>query len=218
MRFASILLKAAVLAPVVYYGGLIFAGSMWPGYDHATQAISALGTAASPKAQIFNYGLIATGALIVIGALGVLLGMLKLGSNILWAALAAISLAVFGASLAQGGLHPAPDAMHDAYSLGLAIHAAPLLMFLGLAGRSDMGGLKGLLLISFLLLAGLWAAMNNIGGLDLVQPAVAGWWERGYSAASILWIAIAALCIDQRLGARVDRSRAEMRRVMFAEG
>lgn len=217
MRFASILLKAAVISPLVYYGVLIFAAYMWPGYDHATQAIDALGSAASPKAQIFNYGAIAAGALIVLGSLGVLLGMMRLGANIIWSVLTMVSLAAFGVSLAQGGLHPVPDSMHDAYRLGLAILAAPLLMFLGLSGRSDMGGLKGLLLIVFLGLVGLWLVMNNIGGLDLVQPAMVGWWERGYSVASILWIAIAAMCIDQRLSAKVSRSRDEMRKVMFAD-
>jgi len=218
MRFASILLKAAVLVPVVYYGVLIFAAWMWPGYDHATQTIATLGSPTSPKAQIFNYGVIAAGGLIILGSLGVLLGMLRLGANIVWAFLTMVSLVVFGASLVQGGLHPAPDAMHDAYRLGLAIHAAPLLMFLGLAGRSDMGGLKALLFIDFLALAALWAVINNIGGLDLVQPATSGWWERGYSVAAILWIALAAIGIDGRLSAKTNRSRDEMRRVMFAEG
>ncbi len=217
MRFASILLKAAILAPLAYYGVLIFAAWMWPGYDHATQAIAALGSAASPKAQVFNYGMIAAGALIVLGSLGVLIGMLRVGSNIVWAFLTMVALAVFGASLVQGGLHPAPDAMHDAYRLGLAVIAAPLLMFLGLAGRSDMGGLKGLLVVVFLALAGLWVAMNNIGGLDLVQPAMVGWWERGYSLAAIPWIAIAAMGIDKRMSAKASRSRDEMRRVMFAD-
>lgn len=216
MRFASILLKALALAPLVYLASIAVAAYLWPDYDHMTQTIAALGSAAAPKAQLFNYGMMAAGGLTILGALGAFLGMRKLNANILWSLLTVVALALWGGALVQGGLHPVPDPMHEAYGVGLAIIAAPLLMFLGLAGRSDMGGLKGLLLISFLTLAGLWAARMNIGGLDLIQPGQMGLWERGYALAAVLWISVAALAIDQRMSAKASRARDEMRRMMFS--
>lgn len=217
MRIASLLLKLGALVPLIYYGVLIGGGYMTPGYDHATMYASELGMAGKPAAQIFNYGIIAAGGLAALAGLGVFLGMRTLGANILWALLASVCLIAWGVSFVFGGLHPMPDPLHNGYMLGLAIIPAPLFMLLGLAGRSDMGGLKSLLMITFLAMVVLTLIMFNVGELNLVKTANVGLWQRGYSLAMIPWIGIACLCIDQRLSSKATRSRDEMRRVMFAD-
>lgn len=216
MRAASLLLKFAVLVPLIYFGVLIAGGLMTPGYDHMTQTAAVLGAPGAPSAQIFNYGLVAAGGCAVLGALGVLLGMTRLGAGVIWAVLASAAIAVWGASLIFAGLQWEPSWLPGGYRYDLAILAAPLLMFLGLAGRSDMGGLKLLLIVVLLAMAALTAVSLNLGGLNLIKPENAGLWERAWLVAAVPWIAIAALCIDQRLSDRGRRSRDEMREALFS--
>lgn len=224
MRFASLLLKLGVLVPVIYYGVLLVGGYLTPGYNHLTQYASELGMAGKPAAQIFNYGIIAAGGCAVAAAIGVLIGMKSLGANILWAILAAVCLAAWGVSLVYGGLYPMPNPLHagpvTVMGLGLGLMAIPaaLFMFLGLSGRSDLGGVKSLLILSFLAMVGLTLVMFNVGGLDLVKTSNVGLWQRGYSLATIPWIGLACLGIDQALGRRSKRTRDPMRDVVFGDG
>jgi hypothetical membrane protein len=224
MQPASLLLKLGVLVPVLYYGVLLVGGYLTPGYNHFTQYASELGMAGKPAAQLFNYGIIAAGACAIIGALGALIAMKSLGSSILWAILAALFTAAFGVSLVYGGLYPMPNPLHAGpltwKGLGLGIMAIPaaLFMFLGLSGRSDMGGVKSLLILSFLAMIGLTLVMFNVGGLDLVDKTNIGLWQRGYSLAMILWIGLVCLGMDQALGRRGKRRRDPMRDVVFGEG
>ncbi len=224
MHPASLLLKLGVLVPVLYYGVLLVGGYLTPGYNHLTQYASELGMAGKPAAQIFNYGIIAAGGCAVAAALGVLIGMKSLGSNILWAILAAVCLAAWGVSFVYGGLYPMPNPLHAGpvtfMGLGLGLMAIPaaLFMFLGLSGRSDMGGVKSLLILSFLAMIGLTLVMYNVGGLNLVSSANVGLWQRGYGLAMIPWIGLACLDLDQALGRRGKRKRDPMRDVVFGEG
>lgn len=216
MRPASLLLKLAVLVPLIYFGVLIVGGLMTPGYDHARQYASELGMAGAPAAQLFNYGIVAAGVCAILGGLGVFLGLQRLGAGVVWALLSAICIAAWGAAMVLGGLHPMPDPLHNGYMLGLAIIPAPLLVFFGLAGRSSMGGLKAFLILTFLATVVFNLAMFNIGGLNLVKVANVGFWQRGYALATIPWIGIAALCIDQALAARAARDRDAAREALFS--
>lgn len=224
MQPASLLLKLGVLVPVLYYGVLLVGGYLTPGYNHLTQYASELGMAGKPAAQLFNYGIIAAGACAIIGALGALIAMKSLGSSILWAILAALCTAAFGVSLVYGGLYPMPNPLHAGpltwKGLGLGVMAIPaaLFMFLGLSSRSDMGGVKSLLILSFLAMISLTLVMFNVGGLDLVDKTNIGLWQRGYSLAMIPWIGLACLGMDQALGRRGKRKRDPMRDVVFGEG
>ncbi len=224
MHPASLLLKLGVLVPVLYYGVLLVGGYLTPGYNHFTQYASELGMAGKPAAQIFNYGIIAAGGCAVAASLGVLIGMKSLGSHILWAILAAICLAAWGVSFVYGGLYPMPNPLHAGpvtfMGLGLGLMAIPaaLFMFLGLSSRSDMGGVKSLLILSFLAMIGLTLVMYNVGGLNLVSSANVGLWQRGLGLAMIPWIGLACLGIDQALGRRGKRRRDPMRDVVFGEG
>jgi len=223
MRLASLLLKLGVLVPVLYYGVLLVGGYLTPGYNHLTQYASELGMAGKPAAQLFNYGIVAAGACAIIGALGALIAMKSLGSSILWAILAAACLAAFGVSFVYGGLYPMPDPLHAGpytyKGIGLGVMAIPaaLFMFLGLSGRSDMGGVKSLLILSVLAMIGVTLVMFNVGGLDLVSTTNAGLWQRGLGLAMIPWIGLACLGMDQALGRRGKRKRDPMRDVVFGE-
>lgn len=172
-----------------------------------TSQISELGTAASPQHQMFNYGLMATGGLAILGGLGAVLGMRRLGSGIVIPALAFIAIALGGGALIMAGLHPTPDPLHNAHNLGLAILAAPLLMFLGLSDRSDMSGVKTVLILSFIAGIGLLGVMLNWGHFNVMTPANSGLVQRAQTLAVFPWMGLAFLGLAQRLAARERKKR-----------
>lgn len=205
---ASLLLRIGVLTPIVYYGVLIAASLAWPGFNHMTSQISELGTAASPQHQIFNNGLMATGGLVVLGGLGAFLGMRRLGSGAIIPLLASVAIGLGGAALIMAGLHPLPDPLHHAHNIGLAVLAAPLLVFLGLSDRSDMSGVKTLLVLSFIGGIGLLGLMMNWGHFNVMTPANSGLIQRAQTLMVFPWMGLAFLGLSQRLAAR-DRKKRE---------
>lgn len=204
---ASLLLRIGALGPLVLYGAIVAGGLMTPGYNHMTQQVSELGQAGAPAATLFNYGLMAAGGAMILGALGFFLGMRKLGGGLLMPLLAAVAIGLYGASFIIGGQYPMPDPMHNAYNLVYAGVAAPLLAFLALGDRSEVSGAKTLAVISFLAAAALMALMMNLGGFNLVKEAEAGLWQRGLIAATTLWMLSAFLAIPGALAAK-ERKRA----------
>jgi glucan biosynthesis protein C len=220
---ASLLLRISILIPVLYYGALAVGGYLTPGYDHMTMLASELGIAGKPAAQLFNYALIATGGIAVLSGIGVLFGVRALKGSILWALLAAVGIVAWGAAVIYAGLYPMPDPRHmgpvswQGLTLGLAAVPAALFLFLGLSGRSDMGGVKVLLILSFLAMIAFNLIFANVGGLDLVKPEQQGLWQRAFSLSMVPWIGIAPLCIAQAMSRRARRSRDPMREVIFSD-
>lgn len=204
---ASLLLRLGALGPLIFYGVIVAGGFMSPGFNHMTQQVSDLGKAGASTATVFNYGLMAAGGAIILGGLGFFLGMRKLGGGVLMPLLAGLATALFGAAFVIAGQHPMPDPMHEAYKLGYAGVAAPLLAFLALGDRSELSGAKTLAVISFLASAVLVALIMNLGGFNLVHETDAGLWQRGLIAATTLWMLSAFLSIPGALAAK-ERKRA----------
>jgi len=204
---ASLLLRIGALGPIIFYGVIVAGGFMTPGYNHMTQYVSELGQAGAPAAKIFNYGLMAVGGAMILGALGFLLGMRKLGGGVVMPLLAAVAIALFGASFILGGQYPMPNPMHNAYNLVYAGVAAPLLAFLAMGDRSEVSGAKTLAVISFLAGGALLAIMMNVGGFNLVHKTDVGLWQRGFVAATTLWMLSAFLSIPAALAAK-ERKRS----------
>lgn len=204
---ASLLLRLGALGPLIFYGVIVAGGFMTPGYNHMTQFASELGQAGAPSAKLFNYGIMAVGGAMILGGLGFLLGMRKLGGGLLMPLLAAIAIGLYGVSFIIGGLHPMPDPMHEAYKLVYAGIAAPLLAFLAMGDRSELSGAKTLAVICFLASAVLLGLMMNLGGFNLVHKTDVGLWQRGLIAATTLWMLSAFLSIPGALAAK-ERKRA----------
>lgn len=203
---ASLLLRIGALAPLIFYGVIVAGGFMTPGYNHMTQYVSELGQAGAATAKLYNYGLQATGGAMIVGALGLLLGLPRLGRGLVMPGLTAIAIALFGASFILGGLHPMPDPMHGAYHLMYAGIAAPLLAFLAMGDRSELSGARTMAVLGFLASAVLTAIIMNVGGFNLVHKTDAGLWERGLLLGSTLWMLFAFLAIPNALAAK-ERKR-----------
>ncbi|WP_304168692.1 DUF998 domain-containing protein [Phenylobacterium aquaticum] len=201
-----LLLKFGIAAPILYFATIIVCSLLNPGYSQVSQYVSELGAAGAQRPDIFATGIMAAGACAIIGGLAFILGLRRKARGLILPLLTGLSIVAWGVSMVLGGLHPMPDERHGAYGLGMAIQAAPLLMFLAISGRADMTGLKTFLLMVFLASGALLAAMMGVG--HVVHVAQVGLWQRAYALASIPWIAVAALCLDQALAAKDKKDRA----------
>lgn len=208
----TILLLAGAAAPLIYFALVAGAQFLMPGFDHATRYLSELGTADAPHPEVFNYAIMAAGGLTVAGAAGLFMGFRERSGGWLPSALAAIAIALFGASLVLGGLYPMPDERHMAWGLGFAVQAAPLLALWALWPSRGHPGLKALLVVNFIAANVLLAVMFGVG--ELVTRENVGLWQRAYSATMFPWLAVMCLALIGRpaqsrsLGQRAEASLA----------
>ena len=191
------LLLAGVVGPLIYVAFAL--GGQWlaPGYDPAVRMVSELGMSDMPAATLFNTGLMVSGALTVLAALGLGLDAARRGAA-LSGALAGLAVAVFGASIVVGGLFPLPDERHLAWGAGFAVQITPLLALIALRKASGLAALKVFLGVVFVAVNGLLAVLFGVG--DLVDGTNVGLWQRAYGLAMFPWIAVtsAALLVAPR--------------------
>ncbi|WP_291841013.1 DUF998 domain-containing protein [Brevundimonas sp.] len=205
--FRRLSLSAGVAAPLIY---LVFVfGGQWlaPGYDPATRMISELGMAGSPAAGLFNAGLLAAGALTVLAAAGFAAEFARLRAPVS-GGLAALAVAVFGASILIGGLFPLQDERHLAWGTGFAVQVAPLLTLIALRGTAGLSGLKIALFVVFVAVNALLAVLFGVG--DLVDGDTVGLWQRAYGLAIFPWIGVTALALLLRSAPARGRSGAAL--------
>jgi hypothetical membrane protein len=217
----SFLLRLGALIPVIYYGVIIWGGLTTPGFNHMTQYIDELGKTGASTANIFNYAMMAVGALAVFLGLAAVATIRRLGGGLVSGLLAGACVVAWGVSMILAGMHPIPDPQHNAWNIGLAIHAAPLFLLWALGGRSDVSGFKGLLTLSFL--AGLvllavmmnWipqvAALLHQNAPTIVTADKAGLWQRVYSLTILPWLGLMGPALAGSLAARARRAAMQSR-------
>lgn len=185
----NILLAGGVAAPLIYLGLMAGGSLLFPGFDHQTQFVSELGGPDAPHPMIFNLGLMAAGTLTILGAVGLFLRLR--GQAVVGAALAALAVGVFGASILIGGIFPLPDPRHMAWGMGFAVQVAPLLMLWAVWRTPNLAGLKGFLFASLIAVNLALAVLFGVG--DLVGPDNIGLWQRLYGLTMYPWIGVTAL-------------------------
>jgi len=203
-----LLLLAGVVGPLIYVGFALAGQWLAPGYDPAVRMISELGVADMPSAVVFNMGLIAAGALTVLAALGLSLEAARRGAPVS-GALAGLAVAVFGASIAVGGLFPLPDERHMAWGAGFAVQIAPLLALAALRKAQGLAALKVFLAAAFVAVNGLLAVLFGVG--ELVDGTNLGLWQRAYGLAMFPWISVTALALLAAPAARTGELGATAR-------
>lgn len=193
-RLTDRLLYAAVAVPVIYFATLLIAGWFYPGYSHATQYASELGSAGARWPAIFNAGILLGGAACIAGSLGLHRGLRRTGTGKTLATLLALCTALWGVAFLFGALFPMPDERHGGFGVGLAIQFAPL--FAALAFRRAPRGLRwvaAVLWLDFLAMSAMFVIMMGVGGL--VTHDNVGLFQRGYGLTTMPWIALAAFAL-----------------------
>lgn len=192
-----ILLLAGIFIPVVYFGLLIVAPLIYPGFNYATQYASEMGSTASRYPTVFNAGVMLCGVAGLVASFGFFHAVRRLGGNTVLAALTGLTLFLFGIGTFMGGRFPMPDERHGGYGLGLGVQLAPLLLALALWRVRSLRGLCIFLLAVFAVMTFFIFVMFGVGGL--VTRANVGLWQRGNALAGFPWIGIAAWRLRKEL-------------------
>jgi hypothetical membrane protein len=185
-----------ILAPIFYYTGLIGGALLWPGYSHVSQYASELGSAASPHPMFFNTNAILCGLAAIIGAVGLNHALATLSGKRGWAMAAAISVALWGASVIMAGLFPMPHELHGAYGLGIAGQLTPLLTLLTLRNVEGTFGLK--LFLGFIFVASLAMFLVMMGIAGPLKIATIGLYQRVNSFLGIPYLAVLGWALLRR--------------------
>lgn len=188
-RIRSLLL-AGIFIPVVYFGLLLIAPLIYPGFNYVTQYASEMGSTAARYPAVFNTGVMLCGVAGIVASFGFFLAVRRLGGNTVLAGLTGLTLFLFGIATFMGGKFPMPDERHGGYGLGLGLQLAPLFLALALWRVRNLRGLCIFLLAVFAVMTFFIAVMFGVGGL--VTRANVGLWQRGNALAGFPWIGIAA--------------------------
>ena len=191
------LLLAGILIPVVYFGLLIIAPLIYPGFSYVTNYASEMGSTDARYPAVFNTGVMLCGVAGLLASFGFFHAVRRLGGNTLLAALTGLTLFLFGIATFMGGKFPMPDERHGGYGLGLALQLAPLFLALALWRVRSLRGLCVFLLVTFVVMTFFITVMMGVGGL--VTRANVGLWQRGTALAGFPWIGIAAWRLRKEL-------------------
>jgi hypothetical membrane protein len=198
VRASRWLLLSGITVPVLYFGTMFVAASTWPAYSHVTRYASELGGPEAPKPWIFNYGIVVMGVVCVVAAIGFGSALTLLTRRVAPSVLAALCVALFGASMVMGGLFPMPNPLHGGFGLGFALVAAPVFMALALRGERRCTGLRALLWVSAVFMALVLAVMMGAGRLVTRQNV--GLWQRANALVMFPWLGVAAWWLRRELG------------------
>lgn len=193
----SKLLWGLILAPLFYYVGLIGGSLLWPGYSHATQYASELGSAAAPYPMFFNVNVILCGLAALVGGIGLTHALHRLSGKRGWATAAGISISLWGVAVIIAGLYPMPNELHGAYGLAIAGQLTPLFALLALRNVEGARGLKIFLGIIFVASLAMFAIMMGVAGP--LKRANIGIWQRINSGLGIPYLAVLGWVLLQRL-------------------
>jgi hypothetical protein len=188
MKREHVLLAGGVAVPFIYFANLFGFGWLTPGFDQGSQMPSELGIAGLPFAGLFNAGLIAVGAGLLLGAFGLASGLRRIGAHWVLAEFTALSMGLAGFAMAVAGFVPLPDPMHYGFNVLVAGVFTPLLGAIAIgAGRARVA-----LLAAFTAIIGVLVVTRVVDGL--VLPSNVGWWVRGLgfiafsSMAYLCWV------------------------------
>ena len=145
MRNAARLLAvwSAFAGYTLFIGMIVWAGSVWPGYDHLRQFISELGATGAPNGGAFSlWGFIIPGALLMVFPVAAFLALPRSATSLIGFCL----IVLFASGAFFGGVYPCDfgcvteggsesQKMHELLGLGGYLTAPLALALVGLASR-----------------------------------------------------------------------------------
>ena len=190
-------LKVAVFMPFLMVADVWIAQRLYPGFDQGSQFISELGATQAPHPWVFNLGMLMAGFTGIVAGYGFSRALEAAGGRRLVAAFTGRWVALTGLGGAFAGLFHWPDEMHRACGIGLAIQFAPFFTAWSLWGHAGHKRLAwfslawgAMLTVVLMLLTGVW---NVRTGHDV------GLWQRWHAFLGLVWLAVAAFCLERGL-------------------
>lgn len=184
-----LLLMAAVAVPFLYYGTMLLASALYPGYSHATQYASELGSASATWPAVFNTGAILGGIAGILGGIGVFRALRELGRGRVVPGLVALAIIGQAIGFVFAGVFPMPDERHGGFGIGILGMLGPA--FAAFALRGAPRGLRWvapLLVFNALAMIAMFAVMMGVG--ELVTSGNVGIVQRINSLTNMPWVGL----------------------------
>ena len=164
-----LLLIAAALVPVVYFGAQALAAPYFPGYSIYTTSASALGSDLSTRPGVLNSGAFLTGILAILGAAGFALSLPRVGVGKIASSLLALCLLSAGAASLWASQHPLPDPRHNPGALGAGLFAMPFVSAWVASRLRPSRAVLALFVLDVLAFVALGTVMSGAAGIDLAK-------------------------------------------------
>jgi hypothetical membrane protein len=127
--FTVATLRFGIAVPLLYYGVQLVAAPFFPDFSVLGTTASELGSDRSACPWILNAGAILTGIAALVGSIGLLRALRRLGAHPIVAWLALLVVAGTGLTSLCAGIFPIPDLRHGGHpSLLIAMLAVPFVL------------------------------------------------------------------------------------------
>jgi hypothetical membrane protein len=189
-----------IAVPLLYYGAQLVAAPSFPDFSALGTTASELGSDRSARPWIFNAGAILTGIAALVGSIGLLRALRRLGADPIVAWLALLVVAGTGLSSIWAGTFPMPDPRHGGHpSLLMAMLAVPFVLSFALWRLGVSRAIKAYLVATIGLLLVMLPIMMRI--IDIDMHAYGGLLQRIFALTVFVPIGVGAYELARRLGA-----------------
>jgi hypothetical membrane protein len=195
-----VMLGCGIAVPLLYYGVQLVAAPFFPDFSVLSTTASELGSDRSARPWIFNAGAILTGIAALVGSIGVLRALRRLGAHSTVAWLTLFVVAGTGLSSLWAGIFPLPDPRHGGHpSLLIAMLAVPPVVSFALWRIGVSRAIKAYLIATMILLLVMVPIMMRM--IDIDMHSYAGLAQRVFALTVFVPIGLGAYELARRIGA-----------------
>jgi hypothetical membrane protein len=189
-----------IAVPLLYYGVQLVAAPFFPDFSVLGTTASELGSDRSAHPWILNAGAILTGVAALVGSIGLLRALRRLGAHPIVALVSLLVVAGTGLSSLWAGIFPLPDPRHGGHpSLLIAMLAVPFVLGFALWRLGVSKAIKAYLFATIVLLIVMLPIMMRM--IDIDMHTYAGLLQRIFALTVFVPIGVAAFELARRLGA-----------------
>jgi hypothetical membrane protein len=193
-------LKFGIAVPLLYYGIQLVAAPFFPDFSVLSTTASELGSDRSSRPWILNAGAILTGIAAVVGSIGLLRALRRLGAHPIVAWLTLLAVAGTGLASLWAGIFPLPDPRHRGHpSLLVATLAVPFVLSFALWRLGVSRAIKAYLVATIALLLVMFPIMMRM--IDLDMHTYGGLLQRIFALTVFVPMGVAAFQLARWIGA-----------------
>jgi hypothetical membrane protein len=186
--------------PLLYDGAQLVAAPFFPEFSVLRTTASELGSDRSARPWILNAGAILTGIAALVGSIGLLRALRRLGGPPIVAWLSLLVVAGTGLSSLWAGIFPMPDPRHGGHpSLLIAMLAVPFVLSFALWRLGVSRAFMAYLIATIVLLLVMLPIMMRL--IDVNMNTYGGLLQRIFALTVFVPIGVVAYELARRLGA-----------------
>jgi hypothetical membrane protein len=193
-------LRFGIAVPLLYYGIQLVAAPFFPDFSVLGTTASELGSDRSSRPWILNAGAILTGIAALVGSIGLLRALHRLGAHPIVAWLTLLVVAGTGLSSLWAGVFPMPDPRHAGHpSMLIAMLAVPFVLSFALWRLGVSRAIKAYLVATIVLLLVMLPIMMRM--IDIDMHTYGGLLQRIFALTVFVPIGVGAYELARRIGA-----------------